>query len=131
MTVLRWIASRCAVVTRLKPHSHQATSVCLSAAKSFSRDNRSSCDRVKRVRAAVLTESSSWPTRTCEISRISTPALSPASRSASFAFGAGSRQSGYPRTAFADADVYDDAVAFTQQRGGPTGARPQVLGVVG
>jgi glycine/D-amino acid oxidase-like deaminating enzyme len=27
MTVLRWIDSRCAVVTRLKPHSHQARSV--------------------------------------------------------------------------------------------------------
>ena len=33
MTVLRWIASRCAVVTRLKPHSHQATMRLLEGAE--------------------------------------------------------------------------------------------------
>src|SRR6185437_2824197 len=85
MTVLRWIASRCAVVTRLKPHSHQATSVCLRAPKSFSLDNSSGCDRMKRVRAAVLAESSSWRTRMCEISVTSMPVLFPVSRRASFA----------------------------------------------
>jgi D-amino-acid dehydrogenase len=60
MTVLRWMASRCAVVTRLKPHSHQATIDCRSTGKSFSRDSRSNCDRLKRVRATVLAESTSW-----------------------------------------------------------------------
>ena len=42
------------------------------------------------------------------------PVLFPVSCSAAFASAHEVGQSGYARAAFADADVHDDAVAFTQ-----------------
>ena len=97
---------------------------CFSAEKSFSRDSRSSCDRVKRIRAAVLAESSSWRPRMREISPDLDACALPGKPQCILRVSAGSRQSGYTRAAFADADVHDDAVAFTQKRGGPTSALP-------